>query len=161
MKRTLLVALFCCIYLCIQTVSAQVIEGNYAGIMHLAPKTLDRDSIPVVLEISRQNDSAFRLVMIYDSAMTKDYLFILGQNGIVLDEQNGILLPGAPFNQGYIFHYSVNERQYHTRYEWKNDSTLLFKLDYFSPADTIEIDDLIIQGYHFKGRQYAILRKID
>jgi len=99
--------------------------------------------------------------MTYDSTLTKDYKLILNGDKIVLDENNGIQLPGAQIANTFIFHYAVNEQQYHSSYEIIDSSSIHFRLSYYKPSNSVQSDDFTIRGYKKAGHQYVLLRKIE
>jgi|GEM_PF-2314490 len=156
MKHLLLSLLFMCFSIIL---AAQIVPGNYAGTMYLSPTTMGQDSMHVQLNIVCINDTLFQFKMTYDSNSVKDYQIIQKEASIVLDEKNGILLPGSLENNELHFHYRVNNRHFQVLYRFNADGSLDLDLHFYSPGEKINRGDFEIQGYPNEGRQRAHLLK--
>lgn len=137
----------------------QIEPGNYSGIMQLKPRTIGLDSIGVELQITKTNDTLFEWTMRYTNSLEKNYRLIVKDGQYLLDEQNGIFLPGSFEDQKLNFHYEVDSVLYEVVYDFSLAGSIGFDLRYFRRNEPAQIDNNHVQGYFLSGRQYALLKK--
>lgn len=145
----------------INKMEAQIDTGTYSGFMHLMPKTLGLDSIEVSLQIQKTNDTLYVWKMSYSNSMEKNYRLIVKNETYLLDEMNGILLPGTMESGHLSFRYQVNEVLYEVLYDLSTDGQIFFDLRFYHQDKAVQVEKNTIQGYIPAGRQYASMKKAD
>ncbi len=154
--RWIMVIVFC---FSLNKSDAQIDTGTYYGLMHLKPKTIGLDSIEVNLQIQKTNDTLYVWKMSYSNSMEKKYRLVVKDGQYLLDEMNGILLPGNMESGQLSFRYEVNDVLYEMVYDLGKEGFILFDLRYYHKSKSVKIETNNIQGYTLAGRQYALLKK--
>lgn len=121
--------------------------GNWKGTMHSYSQGVLTDSVPVVLEVSQQDDSVFRWKMEYLSEkkpLVKDYhLVYKGGNFYQIDEGSGIEIDAYLFANRLVSVFETEGVLLTSVYEWNKD-TLVFEIT----SGTKEKSNAEVQSYH-------------
>lgn len=127
--------------------------------MHMYNQGRLRDSIPVILEVTQQNDSVFGWKMEYLSEVmpiTKPYRLIYkGNNFYQTDEGEEILLDGYLFDKRLIFVFQVENILMTSAYELRKDE-LYFEVT----SSTMKKSDTEIQSYKVGALQHVLFKRV-
>ena len=133
--------------------------GTWKGMMHMYSQGRLRDSIPVILEVTQQNDSVFGWKMEYLSEkmpITKPYRLIYkGNNVYQTDEGEEILLDGYLFDKRLIFVFQVENILLTSAYELRKDE-LYFEVT----SATKEKSDAEVQSYQVGFLQNVLFKRV-
>jgi hypothetical protein len=131
--------------------------GNWKGMMSIYSKGVLVDSVPVTLEVTRQNDSVFRWKMDYLSAkmpITKDYRLIYkGGNHYQIDEGDGIRIDTYLFVNRLVSVFETQGILLTSSYEWKTDELYFEVTSGMKQATDSEVQSYqvgYLQNVHFK-----------